>query len=165
VGKDNGRIEAYGTVDELNAWLGVLADQPALAPKLELLRSIQHNLFTIGSVLAEDPHGSRMQLPQLHPEDVAALEHDIDRMDTELPPLKNFVLPGGHPANSWAHVARTVCRRAERLTVGLAHGAPVPELVLQYLNRLSDWLFTLARWASHTVHAEEIAWHPRATPQ
>jgi cob(I)alamin adenosyltransferase len=164
VGKDHLRIEAYGTVDELNSWLGVLADEPALKPRQEFIRAIQHRLFTIGSLLAEDPQGSRMNLPGIAEADVQTLEQDIDRMDVELPALRNFVLPGGHPANSWAHVARTVCRRAERHTVALHQAAEVPQLVLQYLNRLSDWLFTLARWASHSQQVAEIPWLPHANP-
>lgn len=162
VPKHHLRIEAYGTVDELNSYIGVLKDQEPAAAYGDFLKEIQDTLFTLGSLLASDPSAAaKMKLPQIGPEDVEALEASIDEMDGKLPQLKNFVLPGGHPANSFAHVARCVCRRAERLAVHLSEEESVPPLVLKYLNRLSDWLFTFARMMSLTSGSEEVAWTPR----
>ncbi|HEX2900033.1 MAG TPA: cob(I)yrinic acid a,c-diamide adenosyltransferase [Bacteroidia bacterium] len=161
VPKHHLRIEAYGTVDELNSWLGMLKDQPAAAAFGPFIKHIQDSLFTLGSNLASDPEANRMVLPQVSEADVEALERSIDEMEAHLPPLKNFVLPGGHPANSTAHVARCVCRRAERLVVHLHEMAPVPAVALRYLNRLSDWLFVFGREMTHSTASEEIAWTPR----
>ena len=164
VPKHHLRIEAYGTVDELNSYLGVLKDQmPAETGFEGLLKEIQDALFTLGSHLASDPSASSMmKLPEVTAADVERLEQSIDQMDTELPALKNFVLPGGHPANSFAHVARCVCRRAERLVVQLSEEAEISPIILQYLNRLSDWLFTFARMMSLKTGSAEVAWTPRA---
>lgn len=153
------RIEAYGTVDELNSYLGLIGDQEPMGEKRELLRKIQDRLFVIGSQLANDPARSKFQVPALAESDVALLEHSIDEMEATLPPLTNFVLPGGHPANSLAHVARCVCRRAERRVVELNEKAPVDPLMLHYLNRLSDWLFVLSRYISHQTQSPEVLWH------
>jgi cob(I)alamin adenosyltransferase len=161
VPKHHVRIEAYGTVDELNAWLGLLQDHPSAASYTAFIHQIQNCLFTLGSHLASDPETNRMKLPELKEEDVQALEQSIDEMESHLPELKNFILAGGHPANSTAHVARCVCRRAERLVVHLNTFAPVDPVALHYLNRLSDWLFVFAREMTHLTGAREIAWTPR----
>ncbi len=161
VPKHHLRIEAYGTVDELNSWMGMLKDQAVAAPYEKLIKQIQDNLFTLGSHLAADPDANRMTLPELVPADVEQLEASIDQMEENLPSLQNFVLPGGYPANSMAHVARCVCRRAERLTVHLNESSAVEPILLQYLNRLSDWLFVFSREMTHLAGAEEVAWSPR----
>ena len=164
VPKHHVRIEAYGTVDELNAFLGLMADHfsaQAAEGIPDFIKDIQDRLFTLGSSLAADPETSKMMLPDIHAEDVTRLEEEIDKMDVLLPPLKNFVLPGGHPANSTAHIARCVCRRAERLCTHLDELDPINPLILQYLNRLSDYLFVLSRYASFLNHCAEIIWQPR----
>lgn len=161
VPKDHLRIECYGTVDELNSYLGLLRDQAPAAQYKDFLKDIQDNLFTIGSHLASDPGKSRMQLPEITEAAVEALERSIDEIDGHLPDLRSFVLPGGHPANSIAHVARCVCRRAERLVVALSGDAPVEEVILAYLNRLSDWLFIFAREMTYVAGKEEVLWLPK----
>jgi len=154
------RIEAYGTVDELNSYLGLLADFANPAQK-NLLRSIQDNLFTMGSHLALEPGKTNIKLPQIDEKDIQTLENAIDEMDALLPELKNFILAGGHPAVSHAHVARCICRRAERRCVELADHTEIEPIMVQYLNRLSDFLFTLARKFSQDFGSEEISWTPR----
>ena len=161
VPKSSLRIECYGTVDELNSHLGLVRDQDVNAPRRPLLKEIQDRLFTIGSTLAADPEKSRMKLPDLLATDVELLEIQMDFMNETLPPLRAFILPGGHPAVSQTHVARCVCRRAERLVVDLAAHDYVPELVGIYLNRLSDDLFVLGRAVAHDLGVEEIEWHAR----
>ncbi len=158
--KSHIRIESYGTVDELNSYIGMLRD---LAPKEDqksLLKEIQDRLFTIGSNLASDPE-KNMITPDIHEADIVLLEKAIDEMNELLPPLKNFILPGGHTTVSFCHIARTVCRRAERMVVALNHNEPVEEIVIRYLNRLSDYLFVLSRKFSQDLNAQEIAWRPR----
>ena len=162
VAKNDLRIEAYGTVDELNSYLGLIADQGVDTEPVRLIRSIQSNLFVIGSHLANDPSRSHFQVPSLEESEVDALEASIDDMEKLLEPLTNFVLPGGHPANSLAHVARCVCRRAERRVVELNDRAPVEPIMLRYLNRLSDWLFVLSRHMSRITESEEVRWHARS---
>jgi cob(I)alamin adenosyltransferase len=164
VHKFHHRIDAYGTVDELNSFIGLLGCDPAAADYKDFLKQIQDNLFVIGSHLAMEP-GKHMQLPSLRAEDLQALEDSIDTQDAALPPLKNFVLPGGHPANALAHVARCVCRRAERAAVEIDQTEPIGEGILQYLNRLSDWLFIFARTMSAKTGADEIAWAPRKSTE
>ena len=162
VPKSSHRIDAYGTVDELNSWVGLVRDQDVNALRRDLLKEIQDRLFTIGSTLATDPGAHiRKALPALIPADVTLLEEAIDRMDATLPPLREFVLPGGHPAVSYCHLARTVCRRAERLVIGLHADAPVEELIITYLNRLSDYLFMLSRAMAQDLGAEQVSWKPR----
>lgn len=163
VPKSHIRIETYGTVDELNSWVGVIADHFTDDHSRNTLKEVQDRLFTIGSSLACDPHKEpRLKIPDLHNEDVTLLENEIDRMNETLEPMRAFILPGGAPASSFAHVARCVCRRAERLCVSMTEvGDEVEALVLQYLNRLSDYLFVLARYAAHLAGAEEIKWKPR----
>jgi cob(I)alamin adenosyltransferase len=161
VPKHHLRIETYGTVDELNSWIGLLRDHVAGASHRESLVSIQDRLFVIGSHLANDPETSRMQLPALLEADVDALEKAMDRMEETLPEMKNFVLPGGHPVVSYCHVARCVCRRAERWTVHLKEVAPVDPIILRYLNRLSDYLFVLARQLGQELGVQETPWIPK----
>lgn len=156
------RIEAYGTVDELNSHLGLLRDVIKDESKIELLLEIQDRLFTMGSHLACDPAmESKMQLPEITEADVLRLEEDIDNMNALLPEMKSFVLPGGHPNVSHCHIARCVCRRAERAVLRLAENEHVNELHYKYLNRLSDHLFMLSRHVSMQLHAKETPWKPR----
>lgn len=152
------RIEAYGTVDELNACMGMLGQEKVLSSLAPLIRDIQNKLFTLGSILANDPEKSRFEIPGLAESDIQQLENSIDELNDQLEPLKNFVLPGGHPANAWAHLGRTICRRAERRVVELNEHVELDPRVLRYLNRLSDWLFMVARFASKESGAEEIIW-------
>lgn len=163
VPKNDLRIETYGTVDELNSWIGLVGDQLTDTDLKTFLKEIQDLLFTIGSALATDSeHETKMKLPDLHEADVETLEKAIDAMTAQLPPMKHFILPGGHVAVSSIHVARCVCRRAERLAVGLRQQAiVVDDLVIRYLNRLSDYLFTLARYAAHILNVPEVVWQPR----
>jgi cob(I)alamin adenosyltransferase len=161
VPKSHLRVDAYGTVDELNSFIGCLRDQVQDQPTRDLLALTQHRLFTLGAHLASDP-AKHPPTPDLLPDDIQLLEKEMDRMDDQLPPLKHFILPGGHPAVSACHVCRTVCRRAERLAVALAQsGEPVEDLAIQYLNRLSDYFFILARYLAHILGAEEVIWKPR----
>ncbi|MDX5421408.1 MAG: cob(I)yrinic acid a,c-diamide adenosyltransferase [Hymenobacteraceae bacterium] len=161
VAKSHLRIEAYGTVDELNSYIGLVRDQEVNKNRLDILKEIQDRLFTIGALLATDPEKSKMKTPDLHEEDIALLEGEIDKMTAEVPPLRAFVLPGGHPSVSFCHVARCVCRRAERLAIRLQEIAPVEDLVIKYLNRLSDYLFALCRKMTQELGAEEVTWKPR----
>lgn len=160
--KSDLRIEAYGTVDELNSYVGLCNDLITDEHSKKILREIQDRLFTIGSSLACDPEKEpKMKIPDLKEEDVALLEKEIDKMNEVLPEMKSFILPGGHPTVSHIHIARCICRRAERCCVRLSEEATEDLLVLKYLNRLSDYLFVLARYASHLLKAEEINWKPR----
>ncbi|MBO2013138.1 cob(I)yrinic acid a,c-diamide adenosyltransferase [Hymenobacter negativus] len=161
VPKNSLRIECYGTVDELNSHIGLVRDQEVNASRRLLLKEIQDRLFTMGSALAADPEKSKMKLPDLHAADVALLEDEMDRLNLELPELRAFILPGGHPAVSHAHVARCVCRRAERLVIHLAEDSFVADLVVVYLNRLSDFLFVLSRAMAHELGVEEVTWQAR----
>ncbi len=159
--KSDLRIDAYGTVDELNSFLGLVRDQPVNAKRKELLIEIQDRLFTIGSILATEPGNIKVKIPTLHEGDVVSLEKEIDKMDAILPPMKSFVLPGGHESVSFGHVSRTVCRRAERLVIALHKNSPVDPFVIKYLNRLSDYLFVLCRMMAHELNIEETPWKPR----
>jgi cob(I)alamin adenosyltransferase len=163
VPKSDIRIDTYGTVDELNSWIGLINDQLADEEFRPVLKEIQDRLFTIGSSLATDADKEpKMKLPDLHAADIEFLEKKIDEMTAQLPTMKSFILPGGHVAVSSIHVTRCVCRRAERLAVGMQqHELFVDQQVIQYLNRLSDYLFTLARYAGQKLGAEEIPWKPR----
>ena len=160
VPKSHLRVDAYGTVDELNSFIGLLCDSMENQRIKDLLQQVQHRLFTIGAHLASDPAKS-LELPDMETGDIQVLEQAMDDMDESLPDLKNFILPGGHPAASLCHICRTVCRRAERLVVALHQSDPVDERVLQYLNRLSDYFFVLARYLVHDAGAAEIVWNPR----
>lgn len=161
VSKAELRIDAYGTVDELNSWVGVLRDQPVNISRAKILIEIQDRLFTIGSVLATEPDNTKVKIPLLSEDDIVFLEKEIDAMDQVLPPMRFFVLPGGHTAVSFGHVTRTVCRRAERLVIELNQQEPVDVLVIKYLNRLSDYIFVLCRKMAQDLNIEETPWKPR----
>ncbi len=158
--KNHLRIEAYGTVDELNSWIGLLRDNTEAQEPRELLKAIQDRLFTLGSNLASDPDKD-MITPDILDSDIEKLEQAIDAMNETLPPLKNFILPGGHPTVSYSHIARCVCRRAERHVVALAQNEAVDTIIIRYLNRLSDYLFVLGRNLAQDLQVEEIIWKPR----
>jgi cob(I)alamin adenosyltransferase len=163
VPKNDIRIETYGTVDELNSWIGLINDQLNDDQFRDELKEIQDRLFTIGSSLATDAEKEpKMKLPDLHNSDIEFLEQRIDAMTSELPAMKSFILPGGHVTVSSIHIVRCVCRRAERLAVNMQqHELFVDDKVIKYLNRLSDYLFTLARFVAQKLGAEEVAWKPR----
>ncbi|WP_090393322.1 cob(I)yrinic acid a,c-diamide adenosyltransferase [Niabella drilacis] len=162
VSKAHLRIEAYGNVDELNSCIGLCRDVQTDPAALDLLREIQDRLFTIGALLARDPgKDTKMMLPDLHEADILLLEKQIDAMTALLPEMKSFILPGGSIAISYLHLARCVCRRAERSCVRLAEEEPVDGLVITYLNRLSDYLFVLARYTGHLTRIADIPWSPR----
>ena len=161
VSKADLRIDTYGTVDELNSYIGLVRDQPTNASRKNILVEIQDRLFTIGSILATEPGNTKVKVPSLSETDVTVLEKEIDAMEAQLPPMKSFVLPGGHQSVSFCHVARTVCRRAERLVIALDAQEKVDPLIVQYLNRLSDYLFVLSRKMSAELLAEETPWKPR----
>ncbi len=163
VSKADLRIDTYGTVDELNSWIGMLRDQEInqTESRKEILIEIQDRLFTIGSILATEPGNTRVKIPALSEDDVHRLEREIDLMEESLPPMRFFVLPGGHPSISIGHVARTVCRRAERIVIMLQQHETVAPLVIKYLNRLSDFIFVLCRKMAHELPAHETPWKPR----
>ncbi len=163
VAKSHIRIESYGTVDELNSYIGLVSDTITHEHSKVILKEIQDRLFTIGSSLACDPDKEPlMKIPDLKENDVVLLEKEIDKMNEELPVMKSFILPGGHVAVSTAHITRCVCRRAERLCVNMQqHELFVEPLAIKYLNRLSDYLFVLARYIGHLVGVGEIPWKPR----
>jgi len=163
VAKNHIRIESYGTVDELNSYLGMVNDM-ANDPKIsEWLREVQDRLFTIGSVLATNPDKEvKMKLPDVHETDVTWLEEKIDEMNSSLPEMRSFIIPGGHIAASTCHVARCVCRRTERLCVSMQEQEEhIPDLIVKYLNRLSDFLFVLARYISHINGIADLPWRAR----
>ncbi|WP_439555253.1 cob(I)yrinic acid a,c-diamide adenosyltransferase [Dyadobacter sp.] len=159
------RIDAYGTVDELNSYIGLLRDQPVNESRKETLKEIQDRLFTIGSHLASESDRSKRILPDLLEEDILLLEREMDLIDTKVPALRAFVLPGGHQSVSFGHVARTVCRRAERAVIHLQQGEEVEDIVVRYLNRLSDYLFMLCRAMTYELGIEEVTWNPRVSPK
>lgn len=161
VSKADLRIDTYGTVDELNSWIGVVRDQEINTVRKKALLEIQDRLFTIGSILATEPGNTKVKIPTLAEEDITFLEKEIDAMDAALPPMRSFVLPGGHPSISFGHVSRTVCRRAERLIVGLNDSEPGDPMVIKYVNRLSDYLFVLTRKMAMELGIEESPWKPR----
>ncbi len=161
VPKNHERIEAYGTVDELNSYIGLISTQKTDAETLRILKEIQDRLFTIGASLAADPENSRMKIPDLHLSDIELLEQEMDKINATIPALKHFILPGGTEAVSFCHIARCVCRRAERLTVALAVDNEVEEKLIIYLNRLSDYLFVLSRKFNLEAGTPENIWEPR----
>jgi cob(I)alamin adenosyltransferase len=163
VAKYHLRIESYGTVDELNSYIGLVRDQDVNEKRKEDLKEIQDRLFTIGSLLASEPESQKKKVPDLYETDIEFLEKKIDEMDAELPPMRYFILPGGHTSISVGHIARTVCRRAERLVFKLSQEEEIVEgeLITRYLNRLSDYLFILCRKMHQELGVEEIAWKPR----
>ena len=162
IAKDDLRIEAYGTIDELNAIVGMLADQIAEPERQQFLRVIQGDLFVLGSHLAKDPDKD-LPLPALPAQRIQELEASIDGMEQDLPALKSFILPGGHPLVSTAHLARCVCRRAERRSVSLGRSETVDPVILMYLNRLSDYFFVLSRFIATQLNIQEIPWIPEST--
>jgi cob(I)alamin adenosyltransferase len=168
VPKDHIRIESYGTVDELNSYIGLVRDQEINNHYKEILIAIQDRLFTVGAILATPPDKEtlkngkpRLNIPKIIEDDIELLENEIDSMESSLPQMTHFVLPGGHSTVSYCHIARCVCRRAERLAVHLDHNEPIDELVIKYLNRLSDYLFVLARKLSSDLNAAEVKWIPK----
>lgn len=168
VPKHHIRIESYGTVDELNSHIGLIRDQDIKALYKNVLIEVQDRLFTVGAILATPPEKEimkngqpRLQNLGIVESDIEFLENEIDTMEEALPPMTHFVLPGGHTTVSYCHIARCVCRRAERLAVHLNDIEPTDERVIKYLNRLSDYLFVLARKLSHDLNADEVQWIPR----
>lgn len=160
--KSDLRIEAYGTVDELNSYIGLCRDMINDGGSVKILLEVQDRLFIVGSLLATDPGKEiKMELPVLHESDIQILEKEIDRMDSLLPEMRNFILPGGHVTISQIHIARCVCRRAERCCVRIGSGSEVDDIILKYLNRLSDYLFILSRFIGDQLKVDEIPWHPR----
>jgi cob(I)alamin adenosyltransferase len=162
VSKDSARIECYGTVDELNAFVGMAAisageSVPELAP---ILRRVQHELFNLGSILATRPEDVHPKQARVTEAEVRQLEMEIDRMNADLAPLRSFVLPGGTRLNTELHACRTICRRAERLAVTLARDEAIPAETIQYLNRLSDAFFVWSRWVNHVLGVPEVLWEP-----
>jgi cob(I)alamin adenosyltransferase len=161
VSKADLRIETYGTVDELNSWFGVIRDQEVNKIRSTFLIEIQDRLFTIGSILATEPGNTKVKIPALAETDITLLEKEIDAMESSLEPMRFFVLPGGHQAVSFCHVTRTVCRRAERLAIALHNQEPLEPVVIQYLNRLSDYIFVLSRKMAAELNAPETPWKPK----
>lgn len=162
VSKDSARIECYGTVDELNAFVGMAAvsageSVPTLVP---LLRRVQHELFNLGSILATKPEDVHPRQARVTAVEVRELEIEIDRMNADLTPLRSFVLPGGTRLNTELHACRTICRRAERLAVSLALQEQIPPETIQYLNRLSDAFFVWSRWVNYVLGVPEVLWEP-----
>lgn len=160
ISKSDIRIECFGNIDELNSYLGLISSEDILQNHNEFIRSVQNNLFVAGSLLAADPEKPGLKLPEIHEDDIIKMEKEIDRIQETLPPLKYFVLPGGHQVASYIHIARTVCRRAERTIVALGSDDNSVKIILAYLNRLSDYLFVLARKIIHDTGSEEIFWIP-----
>lgn len=168
VPKHHIRIESYGTVDELNSYIGLIRDQEINNHYKDILIDVQDRLFTVGAILATDPEKAmlksgkeRLNIPKVTEDDIHVLEKEMDTMNEALPPMTHFVLPGGHQTVSFCHIARCVCRRAERLATALHENEPFDERTLQYLNRLSDYLFVLARKLSYDLQANEIKWIPK----
>ena len=159
--KDDPRIEAYGTIDELNSFVGLARESARGLPELaQILLRVQHELFNLGAILATMPEDVHPKQARITTAESEQLEHEIDRMNAGLPPLRSFVLPGGSRLNAEMHICRTICRRAERLTVALAAHSHVDPEVLTYLNRLGDALFVWSRWASHQTGTPETLWEP-----
>lgn len=167
VPKHHIRIESYGTVDELNSYLGLIRDQDINQHYKDILIRVQDRLFTVGAILATPPDKAilkngkeRLNIPKISDEDIERLEHEIDAMNESLPPMTHFVLPGGHQTVSFCHIARCVCRRAERLATALNDMEPIDPHTIMYLNRLSDYLFVLARKLTFDLQAPEVKWIP-----
>lgn len=161
VPKYHPRIEVYGTVDELNAFVGLLRDQDIDKHSRQMLIEVQDRLFTLESLVAHDPGTKVTNLPTLSGADVTLLEKEMDNMNDKLPSLTAFILPGGHPAVSYAHICRTITRRAERLLIKLSNENEVDEINIMYLNRLSDYFFVLGRKLAMDLNAHEVVWKPR----
>tara|TARA_B100000925_G_scaffold249875_1_gene201017 strand:- start:444 stop:992 length:549 start_codon:yes stop_codon:yes gene_type:complete len=161
VSKNNSRIEAYGTIDELNSYIGLVRDQEIDEQSFDMLVETQDRLFTVGALLANDGASNKMKLPLIDEKDIHLLEKEIDKMNKDLSEMKSFILPGGHTTVSYCHIARCICRRAERLVVDLPETILQFDLILKYLNRLSDYLFVLSRFLTKKLNAKEIPWTPR----
>jgi len=165
VAKHDLRIESYGTIDELNSYIGLVKDHAPSGENLELIHNIQDKLFSIGSILATKPKSieqeNRFKTPKIKEEDIELLERSMDDMNAKLPEMTHFLLPGGHPVVSFCHVARCVCRRAERRITALDEQEPIDDKVLKYVNRLSDFLFVLSRYWGDKVNAKEVKWIPK----
>lgn len=159
--KSDLKIEACGSIDELNAWIGLLADYTINEHHLPVLREISTMLFNIGANVMVDGESTFAKMPPLFESDITLLETEIDKMNEKLQPLRNFILPGGHKEVSFAHIARTVCRRTERAVVRLSENQEVEDHIIKYLNRLSDYIFILSREMSLNLGVKEIAWNPR----
>jgi cob(I)alamin adenosyltransferase len=162
VAKDSLRIECYGTVDELNAFVGMacISSEERVPELAALLRRVQHELFNLGSILATLPKDVHPKQARITGAEIERLETEIDRMNADLAPLRSFVLPGGSRLNTELHACRTICRRAERLAVSLAREEGTPAEAVQYLNRLSDAFFVWSRWANHVMGVPEVLWEP-----
>jgi cob(I)alamin adenosyltransferase len=166
--KDSLRIEAYGTVDELNSFVGLanvscqeqIGRDPRIGLLADIMRRVQHELFNLGSILATKPEDVHPNQARITAAEVHQLEREIDAMNEDLPALRSFVLPGGTRLNAELHVARTICRRAERLLVALSREEQVPPEAIQYLNRLSDAMFVWSRWMNYVLHIPEVLWDP-----
>ncbi|HAN20008.1 MAG: ATP:cob(I)alamin adenosyltransferase [Bacteroidetes bacterium GWC2_33_15] len=161
VPKYHDRIEAYGTVDELISYIGLIRDQKIDSNTINTLIEIQDRLMTCASILATDCENCKVKIPELYDSDIEFIEKEIDKMEKDLPPLSSFILPGGHSTVSYCHIARNVCRRAERNSIKVQNQFKHSEKVIQYLNRLSDYLFVLSRKLSTDLFAREIPWKPR----
>ena len=168
VPKHHIRIDSYGTVDELNSHIGLIRDQDIDSHYKSILINIQDKLFTVGAILATDPEKSllkngkeRLNIPKISNDDIQLLENEMDNMESQLEPMTNFILPGGHQTVSFCHIARCVCRRAERLATALNEIEPFHSNTLTYLNRLSDYLFVLARKLTKDLQADEVKWIPK----
>jgi cob(I)alamin adenosyltransferase len=162
IAKDALRIECYGTVDELNAFVGMagISSADSIPQLAAILKRVQHELFNLGSILATKPQDVHPKQARITSAEIAQLETEIDRMNADLAPLRSFVLPGGSRLNTELHACRTICRRAERIAVSLAREEEIPPEVIQYLNRLSDAFFVWSRWANHVLGVPEILWEP-----
>jgi len=161
VPKYHDRIEAYGTIDELISYIGLIRDQKIDDHAISELIEIQDRLMTCASILATDCDNCNVKIPEIYDQDIEALEKEIDKMEKDLPPLRSFILPGGHPIVSYCHIARNICRRAERISIKVQDQFKYSEKVIQYLNRLSDYLFVLSRKLSIDLYAKETPWKPR----
>jgi cob(I)alamin adenosyltransferase len=162
VAKDSLRIECYGTIDELNAFVGMagVSCGDSLPELAAILRRVQHELFNLGSILATRPQDVHPKQARITSAEIEKLEEEIDRMNASLAPLRSFVLPGGSRLNTELHACRTICRRAERVAVSLAREEEIPPEVIQYLNRLSDAFFVWSRWANKLLGVPEVLWEP-----
>ena len=161
VSKADARLEAYGTIDELNSYIGLIRDTQESKQRRALLKEIQDRLFTIGANLATDKDSKKGQIPVLLESDIEVLEKEMDAMDENLTPMTSFILPGGHVNVSFCHVARCVCRRTERLTIKLSESVTIEPIIIRYLNRLSDYLFVLSRKVAKELGVNEVPWKAR----
>lgn len=161
VSKAELRIDAYGTIDELNSYIGLVSDFEESIAHLDFFLEVQENLFILGSILAASPDKPTLNIPEIKEENIVKVEKQIDLLEEDLPQLQYFILPGGHTKVSQTHIARTICRRAERVTVALNSSESINPLVIQYLNRLSDYLFVYARYLGKSLQVPERSWIPK----